>query len=263
MISKDMAWSDFFEIQDSDGENILIDRRFHVNNWFNGSLEFPVSNFNSYYAKFLSYRDSENNFGWYIHTHFYKWYKSAGNFMDKHSRIRPYPYVDKSKFDPEKHCENEVAPSKIIKQLADDVISKVTKRSESLKDFITLHIRRNDAKSQCKSNKENIEKYLSCSLEFCDGKHAYFPIVLFTDEKEASYIKMVNTTIYGLGMEMVHGDSLVKDILSDKIKRGVVDNRFLNNYVIFQVSNLVKSAGKYKLARHRKQSCRHCDKICG
>ena len=102
---------------------------------------------------------------------------------------------------------------------------------------------------------------MKCSLLKCSQD---IPILLFTDERELWWIqRLMNTTKELLNRKLIPADLKIKHMMQRKIEKKHLARRLSNNYVVFQIGNIIKSWTDLHIERRRKFSCHFCDEICG
>lgn len=139
------------------------------------------------------------------------------------------------------------------------------------KTFVSLHVRRGDTQSQCKTSVAEVLRYVACSRR-TSARAAVSPIVVFTDEREPRYLaallsglasaaKSNASTVAADGgarhrATVHHGDALLERLVAaDDLPRG-------DNFLIYAASSAIKEAAEgWLVQRHDPVhgDCNECD----
>ena len=129
-------------------------------------------------------------------------------------------------------------------------------KSEIKSEFGTLHIRRGDAIQLCNTEINRVKDYLECSLKKCDSD---FPVILFTDESSETYFKNISDVLTSLNHKMINGEKLIKSVLETEVRNGRLSDKYINNFIQFEISLLIRYSSRYQMNQRRKENCNDCD----
>lgn len=145
-----------------------------------------------------------------------------------------------------------------IQELADKVVNLI-KGNRSDDRFGYLHLRRSDTMHVCNTTVEKVQEYLSCSFQSVLDEVQSMPMVMSTDEQSAAYIQGIGRIVESLGMQFVHLDSTIRNMIEKDVKTGKLHREQVHNYMIFSIVKHVAKSATFQLSRRRSFSCSDCD----
>ena len=138
----------------------------------------------------------------------------------------------------------------------------ITELGLTAQDYVTLHLRRGDAKRRCKTDAETVMKYLNCSIATDTVKH----VVVLTNEKEEEYLNELNQnfTHWFPEKELIYLDqfmtstSFVDTMLQKNVTKRSGAEYLNDNCYFFSAEKTIISMAGYHLERGRAH-CAPCD----
>ena len=254
-VSCDLNWSDFNEYKRYSNSGMEPDVMILPKNQITPpKIQLKGTNLELFEE---SVRLFENNtqFSWEIDTGFYSWSKKLQKYLTEN--LRPentsYPLINsKTQVEDQLECISPPRYGKIVVTLAEKVMIKSGIKSE----FGTLHIRRGDAIQQCNTEINRVKNYLECSLKKCDSD---FPVILFTDEPSETYLKNISDVLTSLNHKMINGEKLITSVLETEVRNGRLSDKYINNFIQFKISLLIRYSSRYQMIQRRKENCNDCD----
>ena len=153
----------------------------------------------------------------------------------------------------------------LIERHAQKAIALIETMHPSIDTIGTLHIRRNDAKTECNTSLDHVHDYLTCSFQNATAKLGNTAVLFFSDEEDHCYRTAIQHLIEeGLGHKFVDLDDLIWTVVKNHVAENPGDTRLLNNMYIFHVlENFVKHGARieFVLEQRRTFSCPACTHI--
>lgn len=265
----ELRWDDFFEIQDFNGNDVLMvdDNSGFIND---KRTILKRSNITNMYHRAST---SKTNWIWKIDTIWFRFWLETERSLSKTYGKHNYPSFKGASRASTSGCFYPMEFSDPIKKVFLEFL-----KSTNLKQFeyITLHIRRGDAKKLCNTSIEKMNNYITCSLANCNADNFGFnqTIIVFTDELNSEYLDDVEKILEEKGHRFLNGEAKVLELVLEMVvgnefhdenagnstKKSVT--KYLNNYFTFQASNIIKFYARYKLVQRKRGQCHDCDEAC-
>jgi len=131
------------------------------------------------------------------------------------------------------------------------------------RSYMTLHIRRGDAKDACNTDISVVAAYLDCSIPASSLLPAQpMKLLIFTDETDRHYLDQLMRRIKDL--RSVHGMNLVVPVHADPLILNVLHHMQselhvpTDNYFVYLVGTAVQDESLLPMERRRGYNCQRC-----
>lgn len=128
-----------------------------------------------------------------------------------------------------------------------------------------LHIRRGDVVQQCDTSINRMKEYFKCSLNETENLDHNITLLMTSDETDVSYreelMALVNESGEYPHVTILDVDKMVKSVMRNAIRSGLLKERLMNNYIVFAAEELLRdwtsSFVDFRLLRRRGR-CKDC-----
>ena len=191
----------------------------------------------------------KTNWIWKIDTIWFRfWLETERALLKTHGKHN-YPSFKGASMTSTSGCFYPMEFSNPIKKVFHEFL-----KSTNLKKFgyITLHIRRGDAKKLCNTSVEKMTSYITCSLANCRFGDFGFnqTVIVFTDELNSEYLDDIEGILEEKGHRFLNGEAKVLEIVLRMVgenefygekaenstgkSSGKLATKYLNNYSAFK-----------------------------
>jgi len=187
-----------------------------------------------------------------------------------HNDMMPYlfqyykfhPEIRESKRQGCRYTNTDTVPSH-IKTMQKRLVRRIIRNSVDNTKHGILHVRRKDTIHECDTSVDRMREFLACSLNGTDSLGSNLTILLTSDEEDVEYRhEIIELADRYRHVSILDADELVKNIVHEAVKNGVIDKGLDNNYYIFEVEQVLRGWEndfvKFHLVRRRSNKCKDC-----
>jgi hypothetical protein len=174
-----------------------------------------------------------------------------------------------------------IGNNEMMKGVTSANINSETQASNAYrKDLLGFfHIRRGDARGQCNTELDRIQRYIDCSFSGIDPtgiapRNVHITLYFASDEEHFEYRNAIRTMVlrqqdvyskdtnnysFRLSIDFVDLESILWQLVNQRIQDGRLPSRLANNYVIYKLVKMLSWRADFRLEQRRGIHCRDCD----
>jgi hypothetical protein len=126
-----------------------------------------------------------------------------------------------------------------------------------------FHIRRGDAKHECDTTLEKMQRFITCSFNGTESKIGNITLLFASDEQDPGYLKAIKDMAEDLGhVKVINVDELVLKHVQGAVADRRLPERMINNFFVFRIQDLLKwTYSSFSIEQRRTVACSDCIRL--